>query len=228
MRLAEGGKKLLHAAVSETPPTAPDGWDTILPEKYRRRMPWAYLAVGAACLLIQCRPEWRGALLYDRTALARGEWWRLWTGHFVHFGWAHFVADAGLFVIMGWLLEAAHPWFSRLALVLMPVFISGLLYWFDPAMQRYGGLSAIDLALLLYLAGQGWQRDWSDWFWPAVLVIYVGEVIFETVQGGRGGGMIRFDDADVKVATSAHVISAVYAVAAWSIAWFRRRKVAGQ
>ena len=200
-----------------------DWLDTIIPAQYRRRIPWTYATAGALCLLIQCVPEWRGALIYDRAALVRGEWWRLWTGHCVHFGWPHFVADGGLFVIMGWLLERAHPWFSRVALVLMPLFISALLYWFDPTMQRYGGLSAVDLGLLLYLAGQGWQRDWSDWFWPAVLVIYVGEVIFETVQGGQGGGMIRFDDASVKVATSAHVASALYAAAAWGIAWRRRK-----
>ena len=205
-----------------TSPARP-GPDGRPPRIFWRRLPWTYLAVGAACLLIQCRPDWRGALIYDRAALARGEWWRLWTGHGVQLGWPHFLADGGLFVIMGWLLERAHPWFSRLALVLMPLFISGLLYWLDPAMQRYGGLSGVDLGLLLYLAGQGWQRDWSDWFWPAVLVIYVGEVIFETVQGGQGGGMIRFDDAGVKVATSAHVASALYAAAAWGIAWRRRR-----
>ncbi|MFI5335268.1 MAG: rhombosortase [Opitutales bacterium] len=210
--------------MTASPPPPADWLHDIIPAQYRRRLPWTYLAVGAACLLVQCHPEWRGALIYDRAGLARGEYWRLWTGHGVHFGWAHFVADGGLFVIMGWLLEAAHPWFSRLALVLMPLFISSLLYWLDPEMVRYGGLSAVDLGLLLFLAAQGWQRDWSDWFWPAVLVIYVGEVIFEIMKGGRGGGMIAFDDANVKVATSAHVASAVYALAAWLVAaWMRRR-----
>jgi rhomboid family GlyGly-CTERM serine protease len=183
-----------------------------------RRLPWTFLAAGAAALLIQWVPAWRGALLYDRTALAAGEWWRIWSGHWVHFGWPHFLADAGLLLILGWLLEARHPRFSRWSLVAMPPFISAVLWWLDPAMARYGGLSAVNLGLLLYLALQGWRRDWSDWFWPAVLAIYVGEVIFEIVQGGRGGGMIRFDDPGIKVATSAHLASAAYAVAAWLLA----------
>ncbi len=187
--------------------------------------PWVFLGVFVVSLVIQLNPAWRDLLIYDRTALAQGQVWRIWTGHLVHFGWPHFIADAGLFFILGWLLEAKHPWFSRLALILMPAFISAVLYWFDAAMARYGGLSAVNLGLLLFLALQGWRHDWADWFWPAVLLIYVGEVIFEAVQGGRGGGMIRFDDPGIHVATSAHLASAAYALLAWLIAWRKRRPV---
>lgn len=190
---------------------------------FLRRPPLLFLALGGIALLIQLNPAWRDALLYDRRALAAGEWWRLWTGHLVHFGWPHFLADTGLLIILGWLLESRHPWFSRLALLAMPLFISAVLYWLDPAMQRYGGLSALDLGLLLYVALQGWRRDWADWFWPAVLAIYVGEVVFEIVQGGRGGGMIKFDDASIKVATSAHLASVVYTLAVW-LAFLGRTK----
>lgn len=180
-------------------------------------LPWTFLAVSAAVLVIQLIPAWRETLLYDRAALGRGELWRVWTGHLVHFGWPHYVADAGLFFILGWLLESRHPWFSRTALVVMPAFIAAVIWWGDPGMIRYGGLSAVNLGLLLYLAAQGWQRNWTDWFWPAVLALYVGEVIFEIVQGGRGGGMIRFDDPGIQVATGAHLASAAYAVVAWAV-----------
>jgi rhomboid family GlyGly-CTERM serine protease len=191
------------------------------------RPPWVFLAVFLAALVIQLNPAWRDTLLYDRPALARGELWRTWTGHLVHFGWPHFVADAGLWFILGWQLERRHPWFSRLAVALMPAFISAVLYWLDPAMIRYGGLSAVNLGLLLFLALQGWQRNWTDWFWPAVLAIYVGEVIFEIRQGGQGGGMIRFDDPGVHVATNAHLASAVYALLAWVLAARRTAKKPG-
>jgi rhomboid family GlyGly-CTERM serine protease len=193
-----------------------------------RRPPWLFLVAASAALIIQLNPAWRGALLYDRPLLAGGEWWRIWTGHFVHFGWPHFIADAGLLVILGWLLEPRHPVFSRVALIVMPAFISAVIYWCDPAMIRYGGLSALNLGLLLFLALQGWRRDWADWFWPAVLAIYVGEVIFEIIQGGRGGGMIRFDDPGIRVATSAHIASAVYALLAWLPLTLRAREKAAK
>jgi rhomboid family GlyGly-CTERM serine protease len=174
------------------------------------------VAVGA--LLLRLRPAWNEALIYERAGLANGEWWRLWTGHLVHFGWPHFVADTGLLLILGFALSRRHAVFSLVSLAVMPLAISAALYAFEPGMTRYGGLSALDLGLLLYLALQGWQRNWTDWFWPAVLLIYVSEIVFEIVQGGRGGGMIRFDDPAVQVATGAHVASAVYAALAWGVA----------
>jgi rhomboid family GlyGly-CTERM serine protease len=197
---------------------------TAAPQALPRRLPWIFLAAAALALVIQLNPAWRDTLLYDRAAVAGGEFWRIWTGHFVHFGWPHFVADAGLWLILGWLLETRHAIFSRIALVGLPAFISAVLYWLDPEMARYGGLSAVNLGLLLFLALQGWQRNWADWFWPAVLVIYLGEVIFEIVQGGRGGGLIRFDDPAIHVATSAHLASAGYALLAWLVARSRPTK----
>ncbi len=184
---------------------------------YPGKLPWLFIAVGLATLVIQFNPNWRDGLIYNRSLLPTGQYWRIWTGHLVHFGWPHFLADAGLFMIMGGLLEARHARFSRWALLLMPAFISAIIYYFDPNMVRYAGLSAVNLGLLLYLAAQGWQRQWSDWFWPAVLIIYVGEIIFEIIQGGRGGGMIHFDDPSIQVATSAHVASALYALLAWAM-----------
>ena len=192
----------------------------------RQQMPWAFVAAGLIATLIQCHGEWRGALLYDRTAIAHGEWWRLWTGHWVHFGWPHFVVDAGLFLILGWLLEPVQPALARFSLLVLPAFISLVLYSLDSHLLRYGGLSAVNLGLLLYLAGRGWQRNWTDWFWPAVLLVYAGELFLEATAGhGRGGGMIRFDDPEVQVATSAHLAGAAYALIllVW-VAWRRPKR----
>ena len=180
------------------------------------RIPRLFIAVAAAALACQCLPGSRAALLYDRTALASGQWWRLWSGHLVHFGWPHFVADTGLWLILGYLLGRGRTLAFSVVVLLLPVAISGAIYVFSPTMLRYGGLSAVDLCLLLFVAGRGWQHDWRDWFWPAVLIIYVGEIVFEATLGqGHGGGMIRFDDPGVQVATSAHIAAAVYAVPMW-------------
>ena len=186
-----------------------------------RRLPWLVAGIALASVVIQLVPSLRSTLLYDRVALSQGQVWRLWTGHLVHFGWPHLVVDAGLLLIVGWFAERLYPVFTRCALLLMPAFISGCLYWLDPAMLRYGGLSAVNLGLLLYVAAQGWQRDWTDWFWPAVIAAYVGELALEYFRGGHGGGAIRFDDATVRVATSAHVASAVYALLALAVARWR-------
>jgi rhomboid family GlyGly-CTERM serine protease len=177
------------------------------------RVPWLFIAVALIALLCQCHPAWRPVLLYDRAAIAGGQWWRLWTGHVVHFGWPHFVTDTGLWVILGFMLGGNPTRLFPVALFLVPAAISAAVYFFAPDMMRYGGLSAVDLTLLLFVAGRGWQHNWKDWFWPAVLVIYVGEIVFEATLGqGHGGGMIRFDDPQIHVATSAHIAAAACAV----------------
>ena len=187
----------------------------------RRQFPGIFLVLAVLALVIQLNPTWRDSLIYQRDQI--GQLWRLWTGHLVHFGWPHFVVDTGLFLILGWMLERRHPRLAITSLVLIPLFISVAVYVFDPEMVRYAGLSALNLGLLLIIALQGWQRDWRDWFWPAVLVIYIAEIVFEIMSGGSGGGMIRFDDPHVKVATSAHIVAAVYAVGAWLIVRTKHR-----
>ncbi len=198
-----------------------------MPADWLRRLgtpPWFYLAVLALALVIQLFPAWRGALIYERDALAAGELWRAWTGHLVHFGWPHFGADTALLLIIGWTIGREFPRASWLGLLLLPPFISAAVYWTDPAMQRYAGLSAVNLGLLLLLAARGWKGDRRDWFWPAIVVIYVAELAYEIHRGGRGGGFIAFDDPDVKVATSAHLAAAAYALVAWLVARFADRR----
>lgn len=190
--------------------------------------PWFFTAVGAAALVIQFAPGWRETLIYHRAGVAGGEWWRIWTGHLVHFGWPHFIADVGLLMILGWTLGKQFRTASWLALTVQPLFITAIIYWMDPLMTRYAGLSAVNLGLLLLLAIRGWQGNWRDWFWPAIIVIYVAELIQEIVRGGQGGGFIQFDDPTVKVATSAHLAAAAYALLAWGLARLieRKRRVA--
>lgn len=48
------------------------------------------LALGALCLVLGLFGDTgRLALRYERTGLQSGEWWRLFSAHFVHLGWAH-------------------------------------------------------------------------------------------------------------------------------------------
>jgi rhomboid family GlyGly-CTERM serine protease len=187
-----------------------------------KKLPWIFLGVALAAVITQLNAPWRDLLLFDRNAITHGEWWRIWTGHLIHFGWPHFIADVGLFVILGRLLEWQHPWLVRIALVSMPAVISAAVYWFDPAMNRYGGLSAVNIGLLLFLACKGWQKSWVDWFWPAVLAIYIAEIVLEATRGrGHGGGMIQFDDPSIRVATVAHLGGSLFGVLAWLATFLR-------
>ena len=188
-----------------------------------RRFPWFYLAVFVAAGIVTGSQALRDALVYNRFDINHGELWRIWTGHIVHFGWPHYVADGALFLVIGWALERAHPLFGRLSLILLPLVISATIFWFDPQMNVYGGLSGVNVGLLVFMACRGWQRNWLDWFWPAILGIHVLEVLLEIHNHGTGGGAIRFDSPGIRVATIAHIGGAVYGVATWGLLAQRAR-----
>ncbi|MFT3782324.1 MAG: rhombosortase [Nibricoccus sp.] len=189
-----------------------------------KRLPWYYLAIVVVAAVAVAVPSIRPALVYNRAAISQGELWRIWTGHLVHFGWPHGLADGSLFVLIGWVLERSQKRFSHLALLIQPVVVSAALYWFDPMMNIYGGLSGLNVGLLVFLACRGWHRDRLDWFWPAILLIHVAEIFLEIRNQGTGGGAIRFDDSSIRVATVAHIGGVVFGVASWAILAYGRKK----
>jgi rhomboid family GlyGly-CTERM serine protease len=175
-------------------------------------LPWGFLLVAAASAISILTPGWREWLVYNRHGVDDGELWRLWTGNIVHFGWLHFLADTGLWLIIGWFVEREHPAAARLTLPLIPLAVTGAVYFFEPEMIRYAGLSGMNVGYLVFLALAGWQRSWKDWFWPAVLGIHVLELVLESTWGH---GMIRFDDPTVRVATIAHVGGIAFGLGLW-------------
>ena len=180
-----------------------------------------FLAVSVITLVVQLNPAWREALIFERAAFEAGEWWRLWTGNLVHFGWPHFLADTAFFLIIGWFIEGGARWLARVGLLLMPVAVTGTVYFFDPEMTRYAGLSGINVGFLVFLALVGWEKTPKDWLWAAALGLHAGEVTLEAVWGH---GMVMFDDANVRVATIAHIGGAAYGLAAWGWWKWRRRR----
>ena len=104
------------------------------------------LALIGACALLALLEAGgevtRGALSYDRAALADGQWWRAVTAHFVHLDAAH-AALNGMGVVLMWALFARD--YSPLRWLAIYLFSSlcislGLWLW-DPAVQNYVGAS---------------------------------------------------------------------------------------
>jgi rhomboid family GlyGly-CTERM serine protease len=116
----------------------------------------AYLLPGAA-------PE---ALVFDRVAIAQGEWWRLLTGHWVHSDPAHAGWDITALLLLGALFEPRLKWRLPLALLIGTVGVNAWLWWMDPALRYYCGLSGILNSLLVVGLLQLW-RDCRD---PLVLL----------------------------------------------------------
>jgi rhomboid family GlyGly-CTERM serine protease len=115
-------------------------------------IPWASLGVVAVALGLAAAPTLAPSLLYDRAALERGEYWRLWTGHFVHFGLSHLLWNLAVFAVAGIWAERVAPRRARMLLIVTPPIIGVALFGLDPNLGFYGGLSGVTAAMLTFLA----------------------------------------------------------------------------
>jgi rhomboid family GlyGly-CTERM serine protease len=101
------------------------------------------------------------ALSLERVALAQGEWWRLWTGHFVHFSIQHALINTLVFFITGTIVEReiGALRFSG-AIVLICAFVGVGVMYLSHELSDYRGLSGIAVALTicaLYIVAQDKQ-----------------------------------------------------------------------
>ena len=123
------------------------------------RLPWrsALLAMLALALWWAwgAAPE---ALVWDRAALARGELWRLLTGHWVHSDGGHALWDIAALILLGFLFEPRLK--GRLPGVLLAgsLGVDAWLWWAPDAPVLYCGLSGI-LNSLLAAGLVAWWRE---------------------------------------------------------------------
>ena len=106
---------------------------------------WLFcLAVSLIALIFACWPDSLLTLRYDRSALSKGELWRLLTSHLVHLNWVHcFLNLLGLLLICE-LLWGALPLRHGIGLfVFSGLVISACLWWLNPELASYVGLSGV-------------------------------------------------------------------------------------
>lgn len=120
-------------------------------------------AIILASLLSSISPELSSLLIFDRSALVRGEVWRILTCHFVHFSGTHLAYNLFAFGIAGSVIEKKnYPHFGRLCLW-SALAISISLFTLKTDMHYYGGLSGIACGALYYCALMGIKetRPWQ-------------------------------------------------------------------
>jgi rhomboid family GlyGly-CTERM serine protease len=105
----------------------------------------ALLACLALLAALACGgPQLTGLLRYERTAIAQGEWWRLISGHWVHLGPRHLLPDAaGLVLLWALYARALRPGSWLLAMACATVAIDAGLWWGQPDVQWYVGISGL-------------------------------------------------------------------------------------
>lgn len=159
-------------------------------------------------------PEWTLALRYERVAIAHGQWWRLFSGHWVHLSAQHLLADAAGLVLL-WALYARElsPGAWLWVLACATAAIDAGLWWGEPGVQWYVGISGLlHGAWAAGAAAAALRGQRQGWIMLAALA---AKLAFEQ----RAGASLLL--AGFPVVTMAHVYGAIgglLAVAALALA----------
>jgi rhomboid family GlyGly-CTERM serine protease len=189
--------------------------DTPDPQGLNRRLPVITLLLVAGGVMAAMFSGCSSWLVYDRSAILSGQIWRLFTAHWVHFSIAHLAYDLVALGIIGWIIEtkrlARFGWLCLLA----PWLISGGLLLAEPQVKYYGGLSALAVTALVYLALHG-LHEVGAWRWIclAALLGVTGKTAFELVTGRTL--FVSGNDA-VSVSVASHVFGALVALAFYGV-----------
>ena len=168
------------------------------------RAPWVTLAVVSCSALGLICPS---LLELSREGIARGELWRLATGHLVHYSLYHFLVDAGTLLLIGGLYEARWgPGRWSFILLACALAISAGFLGLEERLLAYRGLSGIDCAAF---AGAILIESRAR---PALGVglaaLFSAKLIYEQVSGGFLFPTFSLGEMGLPV-LSAHTIGAL-------------------
>ena len=141
-------------------------------------------------------------LVFKRTEIDHGEWWRIITGNFVHTNYPHLALNLTGLWIMGFLFSDS---FNTKKILMSTVFLSIvtglLLYWFSRELDWYAGFSGVLYGLFLIGAFTAiTQKDFL--FGIGVALLIIGKVLWGHFMGGSESSA---ELIGVPVATDAHL-----------------------
>jgi rhomboid family GlyGly-CTERM serine protease len=186
-------------------------------------MPVLTGAVMALLVTLHLLPAAGELLIFERAAVAGGDFWRPLTGNLVHFSWRHLALDAALLGVAGALVERRNR--GTLALLLAgSAAAAGLaVLLLPPGYELYAGSSGMAVAVLTWAALDALREPTPArrWIARSVLLALVIRLLLDA--GGErllapGGVLVD----PVAVAWPAHVAGALYALTFFAAAHARR------
>jgi rhomboid family GlyGly-CTERM serine protease len=163
---------------------------------------WLFILLLSAYLQASGQvPHWR----YDLALIKSGDYWLLLSGNIVHLNWAHWGLNIAGLAIVAFFFSAYGSLLHWLLVIFVSAIFVGLgLYWFNPEVTTYVGLSGVLHGLFIY----GGVREIR--FYPAsgyaLLLILVGKLIWEIFYGAVPGSE---ELTEGRVVTDAHLYGAL-------------------
>lgn len=165
------------------------------------RVPWFTLGLaGAVTLLYFSGPAAFEFLLFDKTAIMRGEIWRFLSGHFVHCNFDHLFWDVLALSVLGAVIELNSPKHFIPSLIVSCAAVSGWLLFAQTKYSTYCGLSGA-LNGVLVLAALIKLKSTGNRVFVFLLLGTLGKIFYELVFGRT-----LFTDLSPQTIFSAHAV----------------------
>lgn len=168
-------------------------------------------------LIVSLFDESLGEVLeFNRRLIEQGEYWRILTGNYVHFGWYHTVMNSLSALLIGVFLFWVLPWRLSLFLLLIIPFLEGLsLYLFSLEIEVYRGFSGAVYGLALVGLVLNWRINPP--ITSLVIAGLLGKLIYERMPEYDTNFLI--EEIGVPVAIDAHLWGAVAGVILLPLLW---------
>lgn len=175
-------------------------------------LPGILLLAGCVACLVFYMPGASSILQYDRDRVGGGEIWRLLTSHWTHWSAEHLLWDVVVFIAL--MALSLHISLRKTGIVLgsASVGIPLGLYFLQPELIYYRGLSGLDTALFAFVVVhmmKSMKRKGDRAGQVLVLTLLAGfclKIAFETIVGEAV--CVTHMAPNVVVVPSAHIIGA--------------------
>jgi rhomboid family GlyGly-CTERM serine protease len=173
--------------------------------------------IAIAVSFSACLQVFSDAFIYWQADLLH-QFWRLWTAHWVHVGWIHYVLNMLAFACLPFIFPRVKVWHFVALLLLLPPLISLSFYYGFPEIEAYAGLSGVLHGAYVAVAGVHLLDKKERNFAALVLFLLLAKLIWENTIGSVGTAEL----IGSPVLVEAHLLGVIWGVmiAIVYILWF--------
>ena len=159
----------------------------------------------AVCISISaCLQVFSDHFIYWKPSLLT-EFWRLWTAHWVHVGWMHFLLNMLAFACLPFIFPHVRNWHLCVLLLILPLFISLTFYFYLSYIDTYAGLSGVLHGLYVAVGLVYLKYPKEKKFAVLVLSLIIAKLIWENTFGQTSAAQL----IGIPVLTEAHLVGAI-------------------
>ena len=164
----------------------------------------AFVMSFSACLQV-----FADSFIYWQADLFK-EFWRLWTAHWVHVGWIHYLLNMLAFACLPFIFPRVKIWHFVALLLLLPPFISLCFYYFFPDIEAYAGLSGVLHGAYVTVACVHLLYKKERSFAALVLFLIFAKLVWENTIGSEGTAQL----IGSPVLVEAHLLGVIWGIGA--------------